>query len=261
MTEITTQLPEGVPCWADLGVPDHRRAMEFYGAMFGWDFDEGPAEYGYYTMCLLRGKPVAAVASPPGADSRASWWTPYLSTDSTDATVKRINDAGGKLAMEPMDVMDQGRMAIAEDPSGATFGLWQGDKHIGAQIVNEPGAMTWNELHTSDSAAARRFYQEIFGYEPEPMTGMDYTVLKVDGRADPIGGIFGTSDDLPGPGGRPHWLTYFAVDDTDAAATTAAQQGGTVRQEPEDTPYGRLAVVSDPFGAVFAVIRSEEGTG
>src|SRR5262245_57888626 len=97
MSEITTQLPTGVPCWTDLGVPDHRRAMDFYKAMFGWEFEEGPPETGYYTMCLLRGQPVAAVATPPGADARASWWTPYFSTDDVDGTTKRIVDAGGSL--------------------------------------------------------------------------------------------------------------------------------------------------------------------
>lgn len=262
MTEIRTQLPEGVPCWVDLGVPDHRRAMDFYRAMFGWEFDEGPADTGHYTMCLLRGQPVAAVASPPGAETRASWWNTYISTDDVDAMAKRIHDAGGRLPMEPMDIMDAGRMATAEDPAGATFGLWQGDRHIGARIVNEPGSMGWSELRTPDSDPAKRFYLEVFGYEPESITGMDYTVLRVPGRENAAGGIFGTTD-TAGPGGRPHWLTYFVVEDTDSAARTASQQGGSVHSEPEDSPYGRLAIVADPFGAAFAVIEftAESGQG
>ncbi|MEV0295383.1 VOC family protein [Nocardia sp. NPDC050710] len=252
MAEITQAPPNGTPTWVDLGIPDHRRAMEFYRAVFGWEFEEGPPETGSYTMCLVRGKPVAALMKNPDPDATDFWWNMYFATDDCDGAVKRVTDAGGQIPMAPMDVMDQGRMAIGIDPAGGQFGLWEGRAHIGARIVNEPGAMVWNELVTAEPKAARDFYTSVFEFTLEPMAGFDYTVLhRPDER--PIGGIQGEPS-AP----KSAWLTYFDVDDADAAVARGTDAGAVVTLAPQDTPFGRMAGLRDPFGADFRIIKSTQ---
>src|SRR6266508_2608216 len=148
MSYVTENQPDGTPTWIDLGVPDLERAMGFYGSLFGWEFEVGPAPTGHYTTCLLHGRRVAAIAQDPDPDATGHWWNMYLATGDCDGTARRITDAGGTLVQAPTDVMDQGRMALAVDPVGARFGLWQGRAHIGAQVVNEPGSLVRNDLVT-----------------------------------------------------------------------------------------------------------------
>ena len=252
MTKVIGNHPNGSPCWADIGVPDLRRAIDFYTALFGWEINEGPAEYGGYSMCLVDGSPVAAISPAMDEDSTSYWWNAYFATDDVDATAKLVTEAGGSIVMDVMDVMDQGRMTIAKDPSGAQFGLWQGKAHTGAQLVGEPDTMCWWELSTPDSGSARSFYQAILERPVEDMgiQGFDYATVMVDGNS--VAGLWGV------PGEEAHWTTYFAVDDADAAVARATAAGGTVVREASDSPYGRFAVVADPFGAAFAVMRLGE---
>lgn len=251
MVDVTTNPPPGTPTWVDLGIPDLQRAKEFYGTLFGWEFDEGPPETGHYTMCLVRGRPAAAIMPNPDTDATSFWWNLSFATDDCDGTAKRITDAGGRLVTPPMDVMDVGRMAIVVDPTGAQFGLWEGRAHHGAAVVNEPGAMVWNELVTPGAAAARPFYTAVFDYSLEAMEApdVDYTVIRrPDGHE--VGGIHGQPDATSSS-----WLTYFQVDDADAAVQRAVDSGGTSEGEPQDSPYGRIAAIRDPFGAEFRIVR------
>jgi uncharacterized protein len=249
MTKMTENHPYGTPCWVDIGVPDIRRAIEFYGAVFGWDITEGPAESGHYSMCRVDGRQVAAIALTQDPGSEAYWWNVYFASDDVDASAKRVVEAGGTIVMPPMDVMGQGWMAMAKDPSGAQFGLWRGLAHIGAELVAEPGAMCWAELTTPDSGSARAFYAAALDRPVRDMEvpGFDYATVKA-GDAD-VAGIWGN------PGERARWTAYFSVDDTDAAVARAEAAGGGVIRSPEDSPYGRFAIVADPFGADFAVLR------
>lgn len=250
MSEVTSNAANGTPAWVDLGIPDLERAERFYGAVFGWDFDEGAPETGRYTICQLRGKPVAAIMPNPDPDATEFWWNAYFATDDVDGTAKRITDAGGMVPMEPMDVMDAGRMAIGIDPQGGQFGLWHGRAMIGASIVNEPGAMAWTELETPDSKGAAEFYAAVFERPVESMNvpDFDYSTMNVDGR--PVAGLWG----VPGRD-KARWVTYFAVADADAAVAAATKAGGSVEKQPQDSPYGRVAVIQDPFGVTFAVIK------
>jgi uncharacterized protein len=252
MTKLTANHPNGSPCWVDIGVPDLRRAIDFYTALFGWEINEGPAEYGGYSMCLVDGAPVAAIAPVMDENATAYWWTVYFAADDLEATVKLITENGGEIVMAPMDVMGQGRMTIAKDPSGAPFGLWQGQAHTGAQVVREPDSMCWSELSTPDSAGARGFYAAILERPVEDMgvPGFDYATVKVGEES--VAGIWGV------PGEDTHWTVYFAVDDADAAVARATAAGGTVVREPQDSPYGRFAIVADPSGAAFAVMKLPE---
>jgi predicted enzyme related to lactoylglutathione lyase len=246
--EITTTQPDGTPVWIDLGIPDIDRAIAFYGAVLGWEFERGTEEMGYYTMCLLRGRPVAALSQPPGVGPE-HWWTMYFATEDVDGHVKRAADAGGTIVMPAMDIMTQGRMALVQDPVGAQFGLWQGRDHIGAGLVNEPGALLRNDLFTPDPATARDFYAALFDYSLDrnaDMPDVDFTFLRrPDGHE--IGGIIGAPSATASK-----WTTLFMVDSADATISAATAAGGTCLNV-ENTVYGRMAVLTDPFGAEFSV--------
>jgi predicted enzyme related to lactoylglutathione lyase len=250
-----TSYTEGTPSWVDLGTPDIEAARRFYGDVFGWDFESLGEVAGHYTNCLRDGQPVAAMAPQQDAADPPRWTT-YFASDDADRTAARITEAGGRLAMDPMDVFDQGRMLIAFDPAGAPFGVWQAKAHTGARRVNEHGAIIWNELHTSEVAPEDEFYRSVFGYEQEKIgdgVAFDYSIYKVGDNI--IGGRnrLGADDTTP-----PGWLTYFGVDDTDAAVASATAGGATVLTPARDSEYGRMAVLADPWGAVFAVIKAPE---
>ncbi|MFH8338102.1 VOC family protein [Streptomyces sp. AM6-12] len=254
MPDVTTPYATGTPCWVDLMASDQQAALDFYRDLLGWQGQPGPAEFGGYTVCELHGKPVAGLGPKPQdmPEPPPTVWTSYLATTDAQATQDAIVSAGGTLLVPAMDVGSLGRMLIAADPQGAVFGAWQpGDFH-GAQVVNEAGALTWNELHTSDVPGATAFYGEAFGIEIEPMEGADaYWALMVGGRA--VGGVTQLAGDPPGT--PAHWLAYFAVDDVDSTVDALVRSGGTVLAPPFDMMAGRMTVVADPQGAPFAMIK------
>jgi uncharacterized protein len=245
--DVDTNQPLGTPTWIDLGVPDLDRALDFYGAIFGWEFAIGPEEYGRYTTCLLRGRPVAAIA--PSTDQGPRFWQVYLATPDCDATTEAVRAAGGQVLAEPDDVMTQGRMALVRDPVGAQFGLWQGRDHVGSQVVNEPGALVRNDLVTGSPEPARAFYSEVFGFgldRNEDLPDFDFTFLRrSDGHE--VAGIMGV------PGAASAWNTTFEAAGTDDVVRRALERGGTSAGA-EDFVYGRMATITDPFGAEFSVI-------
>lgn len=250
---VVTSYLNGTPSWMDLMTTDREAAMRFYGALFGWQFEVGPAEAGHYTTCLVGGDPVAGIGERAEDAQYPVAWTTYLAVDDLDKTCASITEHSGQVLMEPMDVMEEGRMAIAADPTGAVFGMWQAGRHTGATRVNEPGAMCWNEVSTRDSETAARFYADVFGLGVEKMPGdFDYTTLQAGGRM--VGGVFNPGDALP-PEVPAHWMGYFAVEDADAAVKRVADNGGSVVAEPTDSPYGRIAVISDPQGAVLSIMK------
>ncbi|MFV0451267.1 MAG: VOC family protein, partial [Propioniciclava sp.] len=210
MSHVTENQPNGTPVWIDLGIPDLDRAMSFYGELFGWKFDVGSEDMGRYTMCLLDGKPVAAIMPNSDENARGFWWQVYFATDDCDATAKRIVAAGGTIIAEPDDVMDHGRMAVAKDPVGAPFALWQGNTFPGSAIVNEPNSFLRNDLETPTPEPARSFYTSVFDFtlDPDPnLPGADFTFLRrPDGQE--IGGIAGEPS-----AASSSWGTLFLVDD------------------------------------------------
>jgi predicted enzyme related to lactoylglutathione lyase len=246
-----TSYAQGTPNWVDLQTTDQQAAKAFYAGLFGWQYDDQPMPQGAtYSMAVLRGEPVAAIA-PQSPEMKAAgappMWNTYLAVDSVDDAAAKVEQAGGQLAMAPFDVMDAGRMAFAIDPSGAPVALWQANQHIGARLVNEPGTVTWNELITTDPKAAS-FYTEVLGLTTSTMdmgTG-EYTLFNVGD--DMVGGT--TPPQMQGVPN--HWHVYFAVDDTDATAAKVTAQGGSILVEPFDSPVGRIAVARDPQGAVFS---------
>ena len=254
MPEMTGRYEPGVPCWLDLMVPDQQAALDFYRDLFGWQGEIGPEETGGYSVCTLHGKPVAGIMktmSPEGGPTPPPAWTVYLADDDVEGTAQAVLDNGGTVMVPGMDVMDLGRMAVAADPTGAVFGLWQAKDFTGSQIVNEHGAVVWSELNTSDIDAAMAFYRHAH-IETGPMEGAPgYYALNVGGRT--VGGMQGLENSPPGT--PSHWLTYFAVDDTDSTVDALISAGGSVLVPPFDMMAGRMAVVQDPQGATFALIK------
>lgn len=258
MSERTSYAP-GTPSWVDLGTPDPDAAEQFYGPLLGWSFDPGesPAETGGYRSAMLREQPVGGVMALMREGQPPAWST-YISVADADATAAAIAENGGSVAVEPMDVLDIGRMAFFIDPTGAFCGIWQPRTFQGAGLVNEPGAFAWNELETRDPEAAKAFYGAVFGWEFEdhdmgPMG--TYTEWRLGDAA--IGGMANIAgrvpDEVPA-----HWIVYFAVEDADAAAAQVTDLGGAVNFGPVDIPAGRFAMVADPWGAPFAVIKLAE---
>jgi predicted enzyme related to lactoylglutathione lyase len=240
--------------WVDLGSPDVDASRAFYGGLFGWEAGEPVPEAGGYTMFTLEGKLVAGLG-PLMSPEQPPAWSTYVATDNADATIQKVREAGGQVVVEPMDVMDAGRMAAFIDPTGAFLGVWQPGQHQGAQIVNQPGSFIWNELDTRNIEAAKPFYQHVFGWTAKTSNdgGMSYTEWQLDGRS--IAGGMQMGDQIPADV-PPHWLTYFAVQDCDAAVAKAQELGGKVLMPAMDMPGMRFAVLSDPQGAVFGVIAS-----
>ncbi|MFF7636478.1 VOC family protein [Kitasatospora sp. NPDC008050] len=261
MPDVTGPYAPGTPCWVDLMAPDQQAALDFYRDLFGWQGEVGPPDTGGYAVCTLNGKPVAGVMTAMNPDGSKpdpmppTVWTTYLATADLDATQQAVTANGGQVMMPAMDVMTIGRMAVVSDPTGAVLGLWQAREFTGAGVVNEPGALTWNELNTSDPKAAAAFYDKALGVDVEPMEGAEgYFGLSVDGR--PVAGMQGLAT-IPGlpPGTPSHWLTYFAVDDTDSTVDALVRAGGNVLKPPFDMMAGRMAIVQDPQGGTFAVIN------
>jgi uncharacterized protein len=246
--------PQGTPCWADLTTSDVEGARTFYGALFGWEWEIAGPEYGDYSTGLLRGRKVAALASRMD-DSQPVAWTTYLAVDDADKWAAAVPEAGGTVAMAPMDIPGAGRFAIGADPTGAFFGVWQAAEHRGSELVNEPGTIVWNELLTPDLAAAGAFYEATLGVRFEDMdTGGNgvYKLLKAGGRtAGGVMPLLPEMGDLP-----PHWGIYFEVADAEAAVGRAQELGGQALGPVQPTPQGPMATLLDPQGGAFAVIAS-----
>ncbi len=246
-----TPWPAGTPSWADLSVPDLPKAVEFYSAVLGWTLVDSGDEFGNYHIAQVNGHAAAGVG-PVMAEGQPSFWTLYIASDDADATAKLVGEHGGTVVVPPMDIAGNGRMCIAADPTGAVFGVWQAMGMIGSGIVNEPGGIVWEDARLSDVEAGRKFYTDVFGWSYGEIPGLDASVYGTfSAGSDPLGGLGGMMGD---PEGTPsHWLVYFGAADADAAIATLQKMGGTVLRPAEDTPYGRMAVVADPFGAPFAI--------
>jgi len=247
----------GVPSWVDLGCPDVAAAAEFYGGLFGWDVEIGPPETGGYGIAHLKGRPVAGLG--PQQNPGPPVWTTYVNVDDAEAAAAAFTANGGQVIVPPMDVMDQGRMAVFVDAVGAFISVWQPLAHTGAGLVNEPGTLSWNELLTDDLDGAIAFYGAVFGWEAAvqgpPGGPPAYVEFKLNGA--PVAGMMPRPPDMPAEV-PPFWGVYFAVADTDESLARLTELGGSVMMGPMDIEPGRFAVVADPAGAVFNIITLSE---
>ncbi|MGW0389519.1 VOC family protein [Streptomyces sp. NPDC003042] len=255
------EFQEGAPCWADAMFADVEAAKTFYGDVLGWTFGEASTEYGNYTEAYSDGKAVAAVVPPmPGGEAPSQWCLYFASPDAA-ATAEKIEAAGGELLMEPMQVGNFGTMAIAKEPSGALFGVWQSGEHKGFDKMGEPGSFAWAEVFTRDVKKADDFLPKVFPYgaqqmdpgdDPE-MADLDFKVFSLGGGENPVLGRMKMDKDFP-PDLPPYIQIYFAVPDCDEAVAKTKKHGGKLQFGPMDSPFGRFAAVTDPQGAAFAVI-------
>ena len=257
MPEITQYAP-GSFCWFELGTSDAESAKRFYTELFGWTTNDAPAGPDMiYTMLQRDGKDVGALyqlTEQHKSQGVPPHWMTYISVANADEGAAKAKELAGTIAMDPFDVMDVGRMALIQDPTGAMFAIWQARTHKGAQLKDEPNTLCWNELATRDTAKAGEFYTKLFGWDTKvsDMGPMKYTEFINKGAH--IGGMLPIAPewgDVP-----PHWLGYIAVEDCDATANKAQALGAEIKSPPMDIPNaGRFAVIQDPQGAVFAIIK------
>lgn len=245
----------GAPCWIDLMTSDPDKAKSFYGALFGWTFVTGDQEkYGGYITASKNGKPVAGLMRKmEDQAAMPDMWSTYLRCDDAAATAAAVTANGGQVYVEPMEVPEQGHMAICADPSGAVVSVWQPGGHQGYELAAEPGAPVWHELHTKDYDKAVKFYQDVFGWDTNVLgDGPDFRYVTLGVGDTARAGILDASGFLP-EGVPSSWQVYFGVENADAAVATAVERGGTVVQPPENSPFGRNATLTDPTGAIFMI--------
>jgi uncharacterized protein len=246
---------QGTPSWVELVTPDQGAARDFYSGLFGWSFDDyDMGDAGHYLIGTIEGDDVAGVSGQmPGMEGHPAFWGVYLAVDDVDAATAKVDGADGKVEAPPFDVMDLGRMAAIQDPTGARVNLWQAGATIGTVRANEPGTPGWNEVVSPDPARAAQFYTDVLGMGTEPMEmgGSTYIQLTdVDGKV--VGGaVEPQMPDVP-----PHWNVYFSVADADASGTKIEQLGGKVLAPNFDVPgVGRMGFYADPQGAMFALFQ------
>ncbi len=248
-----TSYAAGTPSWVDHAAKDLAGSNSFYSSLFGWEADDQGEDMGHYTLMRKSGKTVAGNMAVM-MEGQPSAWTSYVSVEDADATVDRAKKAGAAVFVEPMDVTDIGRMAVFADPTGAAIGIWQPKSFAGAELANEAGSFVWNELNTRDVPTAKTFYADVFGWTSNDldMEGMQYTEWKLGDNS--VAGMMSMPEMVPAAVPA-HWLVYFGTEDTDATVAKASELGATTLVPPTDIPPGRFAVLMDPDGATFAVIK------
>ncbi len=249
MTTRTTPRAHGALTWMDLTTTDLDGAKRFYQQVFGWEYLDIGEQFGHYHYALASGRAAAGIGEPPPDPPMPPVWTIYLA--SVEGDVERVRALGGQVMLEPMAVGDAGKMAVCVDPTGAVFGLWQPVDFIGAGVEDEHGSLAWSEVNTRDAAAACDFYGKLFGLTAHKLEGQEFFIMQ---RGEEM--LFGVMQmDEQWGDLQPHWLGYFAVDNTDAAVERVLAAGGSVSMPAFDTPYGRFAVIVDPYGAAISLAQ------
>ncbi|MDX2523497.1 VOC family protein [Streptomyces europaeiscabiei] len=269
---ITTDLTPGSPCWLDLGVPDVPAAAAFYRAVLGWEFEpmgdgggDGEETQGEGGAFRKDGKIVGGLGELTEKGARPAWMIYYTVTDA-DATTQAVERAGGTVRVAPRDLGDWGRMAQYSDPLGGQFAAWQPGRNEGFELADEPGSLSWTELYTTDTAAAKEFYGTVFGWRFGDMSlpgdAGTYSLVTPAGLPEERmqGGLMELrAADLTLTDGRPYWHPVFAVTDCDAGVAAVTGHGGSVQMGPEDVEgVGRLAVCLDPSNADFVLLAPAE---
>jgi predicted enzyme related to lactoylglutathione lyase len=246
MGERTSHAP-GTFSWVDLATSDASGAKAFYGGLLGWEFEDMPIpDSPPYSMATIGGRTVAALYGKRDEQAPSAWLS-YVTVEDADAAAARAGELGGTVISEPFDVMEAGRMAVLQDPTGAVFAVWQPRASIGAQLVNDPGALTMNQLNTSDPQAAQDFYGGLFGWTFQQVAPGENAFWGIDNGGRLNGGMMRADP--------PQWLVYFTSTDLDARAAKIGELGGRVGTGPLPIPAGRFVVASDPQGAVFALFE------
>jgi uncharacterized protein len=246
--------PLGSPCWTDLWTSDIEGSQAFYSQLFGWEAQPPNPEFGGYFIFTRNNVDIAGGMGDMGPDMPANnTWKIYLATDDITKTVEAAEAAGAQILAPAMAVADLGVQTVLIDPTGAHLGAWEARTFPGFTVLNEHGTPSWFELHTRDYDGALEFYRSVFHWTTEVVGDDDqfrYSTMQDPGGDEPLAGIMDASGFLP-EGSPPYWSVYWEVDDIDASLTQLQSLGGSVVMAAEDTPYGRIATVADPVGAVF----------
>jgi len=261
MSERTEYAP-GEFCWVDLSTTDVDAAKAFYGDLLGIEAEAAPGdpeETGGYGFFMKDGKMLAGIGPVQSGEGHSAW-SSYVKVEDADATAAKVKEAGGSIFFGPADLPnDAGRVAMLRDPTGAFFGIVEQNRNPGAQLVNEPGTWTWNNLMTRDLGGAKDFYGKVFGWtainhEEAPR---DVLMWQVEGQRWPegMGGLMEIGADLPAEMPA-HWQVYFIVENADQAIERATSNGAQVGFGPIDIPVGRVATLVDPQGAVVSILES-----
>ncbi|GGO23954.1 VOC family protein [Deinococcus humi] len=256
LTPVTpSPIPAGEPIWADLDSPHPEESRQFYAALFGWEYQISE-EYGGHANAHLHGNKAAGISPMPpySAPGTRSAWTVYFASEDLEADISRARALGGQLLAGPMQIGDQGRLATFADPAGANFGLWEDDQHGGFAAHNGPGRLVWAEVNTHDAASATAFYGQLLKADAQQLPGADYHQL-MHGETG-FAGVSGHAQNWEAvdAGG---WMVYFYTEDVDQAAQVTERSGGKVLVAPFDMEFGRMAVLTDPAGAVFSVMNPQ----
>lgn len=258
MTEHSPlDFPQGTPIWADLLTSDAARAEEFYGGVLGWRFEHTPDNFGGYINIFHGEDRVAGMMAKDAelADAQ-DVWTVYLASDDAPATLEAVSAAGGQISMPVTEVGELGRMAMVLDSTGASLGIWEPGSHAGFGALMTPGSPHWFELHTRDYEGAKTFYAKTFGVEIAPMSETPEFRYSTFGEGqDAKAGLMDAADFLP-EGLPSNWQVYWGVENADEALAAVTRLGGSVLQDAEDTPFGRIAAAADPFGAPFKIAQA-----
>ncbi|MFI7008159.1 VOC family protein [Streptomyces sp. NPDC050145] len=243
------------PCWASLSTTDTAAAGLFYEALFGWRAEPvaDSSAGGYGNFALDTGGPVVAGVGPVRMPQQPATWLPYFQSSGVEAMSARVGGNSGRVVSGPHGILDQGRLAICQDPAGAAFGLWEPLEHSGFQTVNVPGSFCWFELLTRDGPGSVDFYQSVLGWGTHRRGDGPYTEWTV--ADEPFGGMVDMSTGEFPPDVPSHWNLYVAVTDPDATAARCAESGGQVLVQPTTIDAGRFAMLADPQGAALSVIR------
>jgi predicted enzyme related to lactoylglutathione lyase len=246
--------PTGAPCWVDLMTADVDRARDFYGQLLGWTSTEPSDEFGGYFMFEKDGVPVAGGMGAMPDAGPPNIWSVYLATDDATKAAEAATANGATIVAPPMDVADLGAMSVLIDPTGAAIGMWQAKTFGGFTVIGEPDTPGWWELLTRDHGGAVDFYRTVFGWDTRVVGDTDEFRYTTANDGDTMfAGVMDASSFLP-EGVPAHWSVYFSVTDADATIAKLTELGGSVEQPAEDTPYGRIAVVTDPMGARFKLV-------
>jgi predicted enzyme related to lactoylglutathione lyase len=246
------------PIWTDLATSDPKAAGEFYGKVFGWKVEVNPdPQYGGYALAKVSGKDVAGIG-PKQMDEAPTAWTVYIGTSNAAETAKKAEAAGGKVIVPVMAVGDQGHTAVIQDPSGAYLGLWQAGKMQGSQSEGV-SSMGWAELNARGFENAEPFYKKLFGWGEKKTEAVgqnpEYTEFQAGGQS--IAGGMEMNPMVPAEVPS-YWMVYFNVDNVDKAFDKVIKEGGKEMLAPQDMPGGRFAIVSDPQGASFGLLKMEQ---
>jgi predicted enzyme related to lactoylglutathione lyase len=254
MPKLDQHVP-GTFNWFELATTDQTAAKSFYHQLFGWEALDSPmGPDRFYTMFKLDGQDAAAgytIGPQMLEQGIPPHWDLYIAVESADDTAAKITSFGGKLIAPPFDVMDYGRMAVATDPTGAAFCVWQPLTHIGTTITGEPGTVCWADLNTTGPEAAAKFYAGVFGWDTFTNPNDPSNYMHIRNGSTGIGGIMQAYPGVPS-----HWLVYFLVADAEIATNQAGSLGATTRVPVTEIPNtGKFSIVQDPQGAGFALFE------